>query len=768
MKIKTEVSYKRYFARIIKFLCLLMIFSLSLPSPGILKAKEINSNHFSEKSSYKNGMDDSIVDEDDRLLEEKLQQKIDLDYKDADLGNVLRSLSWTYDLNIVTSPDIKGRVTITLKNVTVGKALDAILTINSLTYSMKTGIIYVSQGDTEAVELTSEIIFLKYVKAADAQNMLRDMLSSKGDMKIDEMANSILIIDFPLNIKKVKLLLEEVDLPPKQVLIEAMIVDITSSDLSAIGVKWDMDYAPGHGIFGRSTKSAEQFKYTMDMEEQSSKLTGGQFSLDALTFKGLPNFTATIDALAKDGKANILASPSIAVLNGQEARIVIGERYPYKERTQTTTGTTETTKFVDIGTTLRVTPQVNDDGYITMRVHPEVSSLLTALDAGPRITTREADTTVRIKENETLIIGGLIKHSDNSSKERIPILGSIPILGLMFSRSERDIEQKELVVFITPHILTSREEQAKMEEAEREKVYVSLSSAANNTLVEEIYAKAHDLDNGVGLNSRRKSKNFQKAQAIDLYKYIYYEYPNSIRAPEALYRTGEIYFKHNKDYARARYMFSLLIADYPQNEYALKSQKKYVYVERKDSKASKYKRSSMLKITQEELEKLRGKEKEENNLTYIQQQSLEKLVKEASDTIEKKTRFSPKKADSKSDSETAESVFSRTDSTKLIAKGKGLDLVERIFEKARELDIGTSPEVSSIQEDIRRSRALDLYEYISYEYAEHLRAPVSLYYAGLIYRDYKKDSEKAKEIFSHLISKYPDSEFAKMAKDAAR
>ncbi|MFH1645354.1 MAG: tetratricopeptide repeat protein [Candidatus Omnitrophota bacterium] len=763
MKFKAEVSYKGAFAQVIKFLCFLLIFSLVLPGPGILRA---------EDSVYEEDVEDEVFDEEDVLLEEKLQQKIDLDYKDADLGNVLRSLSWTYDLNIVTSPDIKGRVTITLKNVTVEKALDAILTINSLTYSIRSGIIYVSQGDTEAVELTSEVIFLKYVKAADAQNMLRDILSSKGDMKIDEMANSILIIDFALNIKKVKMLLEVVDLPPKQVLIEAMIVDITSSDLMSVGVKWEMDYDPGHGIFGRSTKSEEQLQYTMNMEGQSSKLTGGQFSLDALTFKGLPNFTATIDALAKDGKANVLASPSIAVINGQEARIVIGERYPYKERTQTTTGTTETTKFVDIGTTLRVTPQVNDDGYITMRVHPEVSSLLTALDAGPRITTREADTTVRIRENETLIIGGLIKHSDNSSKERIPILGSIPVLGFLFSRSEKDVEQKELVVFITPHILTSREEQAKMDEAEREKVYVSLSSAANNTLVEEIFRKAVDSDNGVGLASRRKSKDFQKSQALDLYKYIYYEYPDSIRAPEALYGAGEIYFKHNKDYARAKHMFSLLIADYPQNEYSLKAQKKYVYLENEESQVARYKRRSMLKITQEELKKLRERDLEENNLTYIQQQSLEKLVKEAADTIGEKTRFSrPKALDSKAVSADAEPV-SKTEETfveptsKPRVKGKGLNLVERIFEKARELDIGISGAVSSMQENVRKLRALDLYEYISYEYAENLRAPAALYYAGLIYRDYKKDKAKARETFLYLISEYPDSEFARMAKGA--
>src|SRR6185295_1186788 len=102
---------------------------------------------------------------------------------------------------------------------------------------------------------------------------------------------------------------------------------------------------------------------------------------------------------------------------------------------------TETTKFVDIGTTLKVNPQINDDGYITMSLHPEVSSLAHALDAGPEIDTREADTTVRIKEGETLVIGGLIRQTDNRTEDKMPVLGYLPLIGFLFSRSEKDVEQ---------------------------------------------------------------------------------------------------------------------------------------------------------------------------------------------------------------------------------------------------------------------------------------------------------------------------------------
>ncbi len=540
-----------------------------------------------------------------------LQQKISLDYKDADLGSVLRSLAWTYNLNIVTSPDVKGRVTINLNDIAVEDALEAILTINGLAYSKRAGIIYIAPGDPKAVEMNSEVIFLKYLSASEAQNILRKVVSPKGDIKIDEVANSLIITDFLANIAKVQKLLEKVDVAPRQVLIEAKIVDITSTDLKALGVTWDVDYNPGHGIFSRTTEYAERAKVTMSMAEQSNDLTGGQFTLNTLTFKDLA-ITATVDALVKDGKANLLASPSIAVLNGQEARIVIGERYPYKERTQTTSGTTETTKFVDIGTTLRVTPQINQDGYITMRIHPEVSSLYASLDAGPRITTREADTTVRVKAGETLVIGGLIKQQDDRSNEKVPILGSIPIVGFLFSRRERDVEQKELAVFITPKILRSREEKEALgrKKAKAEEVYVSIEKTGELTVVERIFEKAEHLEKGRGVESARKDKNFRKAQALSLYEHIAMEFPDAARAPEAMYKAGLIYYKHLKDYKSAKEVFARLISDYPESKFAKKAKKHYKQLDKRD-KRKKAKRKKGRSKKRKEIKENSQKDKED-------------------------------------------------------------------------------------------------------------------------------------------------------------
>ena len=546
--------------------------------PEVFAADQFSSPAVADSATEK-----SLGNEKPVAIEERLKQLISLEYKDADLASVLRSLAWTYKINIVTGPDIKGKVSINLQDITVEKALQAILTINGLVYSKRGDVIYISSGDTEIVEIKTEVIQLKYLTATQAQNLSRKLLSSKGDMKVNEVSNNIILTDYQSNIDKIRELLQQVDIAPKQVLIEAKIVDITSNDLRAMGVTWNFDYKPvgsRPSLFTRKTNASEELKSTVTLNEESSSLSGGQIVLNTLALKGI-TIGATIDALVRDGRANLLASPSIAVINGQEARIVIGERYPYKERTQTTSGTTETTKFLDIGTTLKVNPQINDDGYITMNIHPEVSAFSASLDAGPRITTREADTTVRIKEGETLVIGGLIKQTNEGSKDKVPILGDIPLLGILFSRSEGKKEQTELAVFITPRVLFSREEKMKLgrKKAELDDSDLLADQTLPLTVVERIYEKAVNLDKGVGLESVRKPEVFRKAQALSHFELIYKQFPESKRAPEAKYLSAMILKNYYKDYKKARLALLGIIQDYPKSEFAGKAKKTYVEIE---------------------------------------------------------------------------------------------------------------------------------------------------------------------------------------------
>lgn len=505
-----------------------------------------------------------------------LKEKISLDYKDADISTILRSLSYAYGLNLVTSTEIKGKVTISLKDITLLEALDAILTVNGYNYSQKNNIIYVSPGAAEGAQLVNEPITLKYIKAVEAQNLLRKAISPKGDIKVDEISNLFIITDYPASIEKIKALLKSIDIAPQQVLIEAKIVDITSKDLRNLGLTWQVDYNPGKGIFSRENVEtiSERLKGTATLAGPSSSLSGGQFKLDTLVLKGL-SATATLDALIQDQKAHLLASPSIAVLNNREARIIIGEKVPYKERTQTTTGTTETTRFIDVGTTLRVTPSINADGYITLEVHPEVSSVSALLDAGPRITTREADTIVRIKEGDTLVIGGLIKQQDDSTHSRIPILGYIPVLSYFFSNRSKDQTQTELTVFVTPKIVRSREEiQASAKTPLQEQAAVDIMAVGNLNLQKSLFDKARNLQTGTGLEARRKDDWQRKYQALSLYEHIFTSFPDAPKAPEAGYQAARLYYELG-EFHLARDLSVKVISDYPASDFAGKAKALY-------------------------------------------------------------------------------------------------------------------------------------------------------------------------------------------------
>lgn len=379
-----------------------------------------------------------------------------IDYQNANLDSVLKAFAFTYDLNLVITKDIQGKVSASLKNVTIDQALEAMLSVNGYMHTRKDNIIYIIPGaGIEKIGRSTALFHLSYLTAVEARELLSEIVSLKGSIKINEATNSLVITDFPAYIKKIQNILPKIDVPPIQVLIEAKIIDIQSKVFKNFGSTYTLDYSEQSelkGIFGRNTSSNESLKSTTTLAGPSTSLSGGEVSINAI-LKGF-SLNMTIDALVQDNKAHILASPSIATLNGKEARIIIGERFPFLETTRDATGTaTETTKFVDVGTALRVTPLVSPNGWITMKIHPEVSSVSASLSVGPRITTREAESTVRVKDKQTIVIGGLISKKDDRVEGGIPGLKSIPLLGKLFSKRSSDVEETELVVFITPYII---------------------------------------------------------------------------------------------------------------------------------------------------------------------------------------------------------------------------------------------------------------------------------------------------------------------------
>ena len=469
---------------------------------------------------------------------------VTLDYKDANLATVLRALSYSYNLNLVVAKDVKGTVTVSLRDVSIDEALEAILSVNGYTFTRRGNIVYITPGPgLEGIDVVTQSVQLRYLAAGEAQRLLSKVISSRGSIEVNEATNSLVVNDFPANVEKLKKLLTEIDIPPTQVLIEAKIIDIEAKAFENFGTTYTLTYAPKgeeRGIFDRDVFAEESLVNTTTLAGPSTNVSGGQLKLTA-TLKDF-SATATIDALIQKNKAHLLASPSIATLNGREARIIIGEKFPYKEKTQTTTGTTETTKFIDVGTALRVTPLVSPDGWITMHVHPEVSSVSAALDAGPRITTREADATIRVRDGQTIIIGGLISKQDDHIKGGVPILRAIPFVGILFSKRSEDRQEKELTVFITPRIIPERTETTSAKGLTQEEVYLQVDSRGPSNLVDKLFEHAQNLERDNSAESANKSLAHRKEEIVNTYKQIISQFPHAQSVDKALFQMGLVYF----------------------------------------------------------------------------------------------------------------------------------------------------------------------------------------------------------------------------------
>jgi type II secretory pathway component GspD/PulD (secretin) len=363
-----------------------------------------------------------------------------MDLRDVDIREVLLALSEESGMNIVIGEEVEGQVTVSFKDVDLFDALDAILSTHGYNYHHHNKIIQVSGSDTEQAGFTMQTYTLMSINVADIESNLTNLTSGDAKFMINTDANSVTIIDFPANLKRVEEYLEQVDVGVGQVRIEARIVEFSMETGSETGVSWtwydanipDLDDLAG--ILSQNTSAqADAFSYVVSNEHVDAELR----------------------VMAEQKKAKLLSSPSIVTLSGTEAEIKIGDRVPYIQSTTTETVTVESVSFEDVGIILNVMPHVGRDGYITMYLHPEVSEVTGwTEDNQPIIATREATTYARVKDGETIVIGGLIKNQETNEEVKVPLLGDIPILGYLFKNTRENAAETELVIFVTPHLIS--------------------------------------------------------------------------------------------------------------------------------------------------------------------------------------------------------------------------------------------------------------------------------------------------------------------------
>ena len=297
----------------------------------------------------------------------------------------------------------------------------------------------------DAASLINTRVFnLNFANAKEIERTIVKLLSRDGQVGIDERLNSIVVTDLVENLERIGQALGMLDVKAPQVMIDVLMVNVKLTDELKMGVDW--------------TKLGTSNNYFT----QGLSITGSTNPFGKVTFSSTPgnwNIQGLIDFVETNKDVRILANPKVLVLKNHTATIDSVEEIPYKELSETSAGgSIGTVSFKEAGIKLEVTPQITDDGYIIMHVKPELSAqtgtFIIENSETPVVETRRTDTSLRVRDGQTIIISGLRKSEPSVVESKIPLLGDIPLIGVLFRKIDTDIIESELGVFITPHIYT--------------------------------------------------------------------------------------------------------------------------------------------------------------------------------------------------------------------------------------------------------------------------------------------------------------------------
>ncbi|MDI6759115.1 MAG: secretin N-terminal domain-containing protein, partial [Candidatus Omnitrophota bacterium] len=450
-------------------------------------------------------------------------ENVTLEFSEADIRNVLKIISYKAGVNIVTTPEVIGNISIKLTDVPWEMALDVLLKTYGFSYQKQGNIILVTKMENiaklQAEEpLQTEIIKLKFLDAEDVQKILQPLLSGRGKIsvlyskgqkgwqfgsaqigekkvetkseKIEESLKSktLVITDTSSVIDKIRsVILPQIDKKPKQVLIEAKLMEVNQDKLKDIGFDWGLGSINSATTSAITTQAVD--KGALGGHSLGSQFTPSVFGPKTAAISGLHPYNAgaefifqkltgtkmqaIIHALEEDVRTNTLSAPRVLTLDNQEASILVGYHTPIL--TSTVTPATDTSGAIvtqnigyyqEIGIKLNVVPQVNEEGYINMIIYPRVTSSTSTVDATtvisnvtmsttkyPVIDVRQTQTQILIKDGETIVIGGLLKDVINKGVIGIPFLRSLPFIGPLFRRNTYDTHKLNLLIFITAKIV---------------------------------------------------------------------------------------------------------------------------------------------------------------------------------------------------------------------------------------------------------------------------------------------------------------------------
>jgi len=403
-------------------------------------------------------------------LEERMQKRISVDFRDTPIEDVIRIMADQADVDIIKSPKVSGTVTATLTDVPLQEALNNILAAQGCGYVASENMIRVAPLSeiTESSEvLITRIYRITYADVKEVEASLKKFVSKSGSLSANLGTSNVIVTDTESRIKAIDTFISEIDRITPQILVEARIYDITSKDKLDLGIKWQAGrntiYGTG-GITGVGTNPTDRTDPFMTGTFNSTA-EKTEHSTGALRF-GWLNDSIDIDVLLKAQQdkidAKLLANPRVLVLDNQTAQIKIITEKPYIELSETSGGgSMGTTKFREIGVTLKVTPHLTRDDMVRLLLKPEFSVETGTVNVGtvaqqypqPVVDRREAETTLLIKNGQTIVLGGLRKKEVTKEVNKIPLLGDLPLVGVLFRFNGESTINSELVVFVTPWIV---------------------------------------------------------------------------------------------------------------------------------------------------------------------------------------------------------------------------------------------------------------------------------------------------------------------------
>ena len=391
------------------------------------------------------------------------ESRVTMNFRGAQLVNVVRLLASQDNLNLILSGDIKGELTLTLEDVSLETALDAILHVNKYEWFLQDNIIIVQPMTSQRVmsgELTTRIYRLSYIKGTTLTAAVEEALTDRGKIKALSSTQStedsggeqdiLMITDIPSNFDLIDSIVKSLDVEGDQINIAVKFIETTLKHDETIGINWNLRetmYIPGGG----------EADTTTTIKLGHLKIPGETMSFATLT---APVVSAMLDLLANDGDTKLLQEPQVTTMSNSSANIVVGTTIPVlvPQGEGSVFGSNPYTyEEQSINVSLSVLPRVNSQDVISMKIDAVVQAVVGYVGAEqrPMVSTRSTNTNVRVANGETLLIGGLIFDNDLESMSKMPFLGDIPLIKKLFRYRNTEREQRELLIFITPTVISA-------------------------------------------------------------------------------------------------------------------------------------------------------------------------------------------------------------------------------------------------------------------------------------------------------------------------